>query len=109
MSNKGAENKSPRRWRYLALGDSYTIGEAVDPDLRFPAQLTAQLRARGWDMDEPELIAHTGWTTDELAGAIRQRAPHGPFDLVTLLIGVNNQYRGRSPENYRFEFIALLE
>ncbi len=109
MSNKGAENKSPRRWRYLALGDSYTIGEAVDPDLRFPAQLTAQLRAWGWDMDEPELIAHTGWTTDELAGAIRQRAPHGPFDLVTLLIGVNNQYRGRSPENYRPEFIALLE
>jgi lysophospholipase L1-like esterase len=89
--------------RYLALGDSYTIGESVAPEERFPAQL-ARRRALG----EPEIIAKTGWTTDELNAAIDAANPQGPYELVTLLIGVNNQYRGRDAEQYRGEFTALL-
>ena len=95
--------------RYLALGDSYTIGESVEPAERWPAQLTARLRARGFALDDPLLIATTGWTTGDLSQAIVQTAPLGPFDLVTLLIGVNNQYRGRSEDEYRRQFRALLQ
>ena len=95
--------------RYLALGDSYTIGESVAPDEAFPFQLAARLRAQGLDLAEPEIIARTGWTTDELQAAIDERAPRGPYDLVTLLIGVNNQYRERAAETYLPEFRALLE
>jgi lysophospholipase L1-like esterase len=90
--------------RYLALGDSYTIGESVDPGERFPAQL-----ARALHLGEPQIIARTGWTTDELNAAIDAAKPQGPFDLVTLLIGVNNQYRGRSEDEYRTQFAALLQ
>jgi lysophospholipase L1-like esterase len=96
------------RFRYLALGDSYTIGEAVSPSGRFPDQLTRRLRAEGIDVGDPEIIARTGWTTDELAAEIASRAPQGPYDLVTLLIGVNNQYRGRGAGEYRPEFRSLL-
>ncbi|CAG0929576.1 hypothetical protein TFLX_01374 [Thermoflexales bacterium] len=95
--------------RYLALGDSYTIGESVDPSERWPMQLTARLRERGFTLDNPLFIATTGWTTDDLSRAIVQTRPVGPFDLVTLLIGVNNQYRGRSEDEYRLEFRALLQ
>lgn len=94
--------------RYLALGDSYTIGEGVSPADRFPMQLTRRLRERGMEMGDPEIIARTGWTTDELAQAIDAANPQGPFDLVTLLVGVNNQYRGRTAEAYRPEFEPLL-
>lgn len=89
--------------RYLALGDSYTIGESVAPADRFPHQLAREL-----GLSEPQIIAKTGWTTDELNAAIDAANPQGPFDLVTLLIGVNNQYRGRDAEQYRAEFAALL-
>jgi undecaprenyl-diphosphatase len=89
--------------RYLALGDSYTIGESVAAEERFPNQL-----ARAMGIPEPQIIAKTGWTTDELNAAIDADNPQGPFDLVTLLIGVNNQYRGRDAEQYRHEFAALL-
>lgn len=90
--------------RYLALGDSYTIGESVDATERFPAQLAREL-----GLGEPQVIARTGWTTDELNAAIDAAYPRGPFDLVTLLIGVNNQYRGRSADEYRGEFVGLLQ
>jgi lysophospholipase L1-like esterase len=90
--------------RYLALGDSYTIGESVAPADRFPHQLAREL-----GLGEPQIIAKTGWTTDELNAAIDAASPQGPFDLVTLLIGVNNQYRGRDAEQYRGEFAALLQ
>ena len=90
--------------RYLALGDSYTIGESVDPSERFPVQL-----ARALNLGEPQIIAKTGWTTDELNAAIDEANPQGPFDLVTLLIGVNNQYRGRSADEYRTQFVGLLQ
>jgi lysophospholipase L1-like esterase len=95
--------------RYLALGDSYTIGEAVHAAERFPEQLAAALRAAGLALDPYEIVAQTGWTTDELAAALRTNLPQGPYDLVTLLIGVNNQYRGRTPQDYKPEFVALLE
>ncbi|HKP75159.1 MAG TPA: SGNH/GDSL hydrolase family protein [Longimicrobiaceae bacterium] len=94
--------------RYLALGDSYTIGEGVAPEERWPAQLAAALRSRGAGVADPEIIARTGWTTDELDAAIDQAAPHGPYGLVTLLIGVNDQYRGGSAEAYRPRFEGLL-
>jgi lysophospholipase L1-like esterase len=95
--------------KFLALGDSYTIGESVLPEERWPVQLTALLRARGGQIDDPEIIAKTGWTTDELATAIAHAHPQPPYDLVSLLIGVNNQYRGYGLETYREEFVALLE
>lgn len=90
--------------RYLALGDSYTIGESVPASERFPVQL-----ARALGLGEPQIIAKTGWTTDELNAAIDAADPRGPFDLVTLLVGVNNQYRGRSADEYRTQFAALLD
>lgn len=95
--------------RFLALGDSYTIGESVAVADRWPNQLALRLRKSGIDIADPEIIAKTGWTTDELSLAIDAAKPHGPYALVTLLIGVNNQYRGRDAEQYRKEFAALLE
>jgi lysophospholipase L1-like esterase len=93
---------------FLALGDSYTIGEGVVAVERWPNQLVAELRKRGVDIAEPRIIAKTGWTTDELNAAIDSERVQDTFDLVTLLIGVNNQYRGRDSENYRLEFRSLL-
>ena len=98
-----------RSVRYLALGDSYTIGEAVAEDGRWPAQLAAALRARGIDIADPRIIATTGWTTDELSAAMDAAEPLGHWDFVSLLIGVNNQYRGRGVEEYRAQFATLLE
>ncbi|MEO8200348.1 MAG: SGNH/GDSL hydrolase family protein [Gemmatimonadota bacterium] len=94
--------------RILCLGDSYTIGESVAPNERWPAQLAAMLRGEGRDVADPVIIAQTGWTTDELSTAIESAAPKGAFDLVTLLIGVNNQYRGRDTLEYRGHFRELL-
>ena len=105
----GERALEPATARFLALGDSYTIGEGVAAAERWPVQLAARLRAAGAAIESPEIIARTGWTTDELAAAIDQAAPRGPYRLVTLLIGVNNQYRGRDLENYRREFRGLLE
>jgi lysophospholipase L1-like esterase len=98
-----------KNMRYLALGDSYTIGENVAEAERWPVQLAARLSEQGIPTAEPEIIAVTGWTTDELAAGIHQAKPQGPYDLVTLLIGVNNQYRGRDPEEYRQQFADLLQ
>lgn len=95
--------------RFLALGDSYTIGEGLPVEDRWPVQLVGQLRAAGLSMGEPEIIARTGWTTDELAAALVQAGPQGPYDLVSLLVGVNNQYRGRDLAEYRDQFSQLLE
>jgi len=93
---------------FLALGDSYTIGESVDPALGWPVQLAAALREQGVPMRDPLVVARTGWTTDELAAAMDTAALGGPHDLVTLLIGVNNQYRGRGVGEYRSQFLDLL-
>ncbi len=94
--------------RYLALGDSYTIGEGVAPEGRWPVQLARRLRGDGVAIDDPQIIATTGWTTDELSAAMDTAAFSRSYALVTLLIGVNNQYRARSLANYREEFAALL-
>jgi lysophospholipase L1-like esterase len=95
--------------RILALGDSYTIGEGVAEAERWPMRLAATLRARGFSVATPKIIARTGWTTGELSAGIDAARPDSNYDLVTLLIGVNNQYRGRSDEEYRAEFRVLLE
>lgn len=94
--------------RYLALGDSYSIGEGVVSAECWPAQLAAQLRSVGVSFAEPTIIATTGWTTDDLAQAINSASLRPPYDLVTLQIGVNNQYRGRSVDEYMPQFSDLL-
>ncbi len=99
---------APRPLRYLALGDSYTIGEGVAETQRWPIQLVQHLHAMGLAIEPPQIIATTGWTTDELASAIDEARPAPGFDLVTLLIGVNNQYRGRDAQEYRAQFGLLL-
>ena len=98
---------------FLALGDSYTIGEGVDDEERWPVQLAAALRAQGIAIGHPQIIARSGWTTDELSADIDAEDAHGNlqprYDLVSLQIGVNNQYRGRSVEDYGVEFSGLFE
>lgn len=93
----------------LALGDSYTIGEGVTEAERWPRQLTQLLRQSGGNWNDPQIIAKTGWTTDELQAAIREQELAPQYDWVTLLIGVNNQYRGRDLEEYRQQFGELLD
>lgn len=95
---------------YLALGDSYTIGEGVETAGNFPNQLVQVLKERhNIEVATPEIIAVTGWTTDELQAGIAARDLQQTFDMVTLLIGVNNQYRGRDLDNYEEEFTRLLD
>jgi lysophospholipase L1-like esterase len=100
---------TPRRRRFIALGDSYTIGEGVAPAERWPAQLVERLRSEGAEVEDPEIIATTGWTTDELWAGLDRASPSGDCAMVSLLIGVNNQYRGRSADDYRAEFRGLLD
>lgn len=86
--------------RYLALGDSYTIGEDVETSQRWPMQLAEKLRDKGIEIEEPRIIAKTGWTTGELLHSMDPQLKNEKFDLVSVLIGVNNQYRGLSIEEY---------
>lgn len=95
--------------RYLALGDSYTIGEGIAEADRWPVLLTQALHDQGISLGDPHIVAKTGWSTDELATAIKSHELHPPHALVSLLIGVNNQYRGRDSDNYRQEFLHLLQ
>jgi lysophospholipase L1-like esterase len=92
----------------LALGDSYTIGEGVAPEESFPCQAVRLLQNAGQSFQPPDILARTGWTTDELAAAMAGRHWEPPYDFVTLLIGVNNQYRGRDVEEYAVQFEKLL-
>ena len=94
---------------YLALGDSYTIGESVAESERWPVQLSKSLAKNGVEVASPQIIAQTGWTTDELKEKIVSENITKTYDLVSLLIGVNNQYRGRSVEEFQTEFVELLE
>lgn len=94
---------------YLALGDSYTIGEAVTEIERFPEQLVARLTQEGFTIQSLDIIARTGWTTANLyREIIRANLPDTVYNLVSLLIGVNDQFRGRSLDNYRREFTNVL-
>lgn len=95
--------------KYLALGDSYTIGESVPEDKRWPAQLVDSLLRLNITVNEYEIIARTGWTTAELQQGITNAELTPPYDLVSLLIGVNNQYRGYDIDIYRTEFQELIE
>lgn len=97
----------PLRW--LALGDSYTVGEGVEAARTWPRQLARLLRDEGIDVADPRVIATTGWTTDELAAGIAATQPLGAFDFVTLGIGVNDQYRGRSVAEYHAQLQPLLD
>ena len=94
---------------YLALGDSYSIGEGVEEHGRWPMQLAQGLREAGIAIADPRIIATTGWTTDELSSAMDAAEPLGEWDFVSLLIGVNNQYRGRNVDDYLGEFTRLLQ
>lgn len=100
---------SEKKFNYLALGDSYTIGESVGESERFPVQLVKRLQADSINIEVPQIIATTGWTTDELLAAIKEKNIKDTFNIVTLLIGVNNQYRGRDAENYRGELKQLID
>jgi lysophospholipase L1-like esterase len=102
-------NSQGQFYTYLALGDSYTIGESVDSTRRWPAQLVDELGKSGLKCQDPDLVAKTGWTTFELRSQIAEEVLEERYDLVTLLIGVNNQYRGLDTGDYRTEFRELLD
>lgn len=101
---------APENFKLIALGDSYTIGQSVCETCRFPAQLKDSLQARYTALDtfNLEIIAQTGWTTSNLKNAISSADPQTDFDLVTLLIGVNNQYQNKPFELYETEFVELV-
>jgi len=109
FSNSEIDNQQIENKKYLALGDSYTIGESIEYLERFPVQLVKKLKFSGINCAQPEIIAKTGWTTDELLEGIEKAEISKDYDLVSLLIGVNNQYRGRDLENYKEEFEVLLQ
>ena len=111
MEKENAEKTMEEKpYTYLALGDSYTIGEGVGEKDRYPNQTVKLLKSNGMKFQKPTIIAKTGWTTDELAKGIEKaEINEKTYDLVTLLIGVNNQYRGRPLDNYKEEFRELLQ
>lgn len=96
-------------YSYLALGDSYTIGENVPIYDSFPYKTVQLLRNAGYSFYAPEIVAKTGWTTDELQAGIANNKLLPQYDIVSLLIGVNNQYRGRSLQEYTEHFESLLK
>jgi len=106
MKQRPLQNKT---YSYLALGDSYTIGEGVAIKESFPHQVVDILRAKGIEFKTPKVIARTGWTTDELQTAIHNSNLEGHYDFVSLLIGVNNQYRKRKVDEYILEFESLVK
>lgn len=109
-NSEGNTPAEPENFKLIALGDSYTIGQSVCESCRFPAQLKDSLQARYTALDtfNLEIIAQTGWTTTNLKNAISSANPETDFDLVTLLIGVNNQYQSKPFELYETEFVELV-
>lgn len=110
ISNQSSDTAitSEKGAKYLALGDSYTIGQNVQEAERFPAQTVQLLRAQNINIKEPEYIATTGWTTSNLLSTINLQKPAKNFDIVTLLIGVNDQYQRGDTAGYKERFSALL-
>lgn len=96
-------------YTYLALGDSYTIGESVELNNSFPYQVVQLLRTKEYNFSAPEIIAKTGWTTNELQNALNKSTLLSKYDFVTLLVGVNNQYRGKEVIEYKEQFEELLK
>lgn len=109
MTVVATERITPPERKFLALGDSYTIGESVSEKERWPVQLAKKLREKGQSIGEPLIIATTGWRTDDLMNAVNKAHLKNEYDLVSLLIGVNNQYQGKSSEEYVIEFEDLLK
>lgn len=95
--------------RFLALGDSYTIGQSVTYEERWPTQLFDSLQALDYQVDTVAFVARTGWRTDDLKSGIENAQPDSNYNLVSLLIGVNNQYQGEPIERYLNEFPELLQ
>jgi acyl-CoA thioesterase I len=95
--------------KYLALGDSYTIGESVKPAQRWPVQLAERLRKEGFEIEDPRIIATTGWTTQDLLQAMDGQLSNEKYDLVSVLIGVNNQYQGKSIEAYEEDLNEIFK
>ena len=93
---------------YLALGDSYTIGESVSESGRYPVQTVNLLRLQNIQIKDPDIIAITGWTTGNLINALDNNPPKNNYSIVSLLIGVNNQYQHQSIEEYKPEFTELV-
>lgn len=108
MNTTDQTNYSDTSKTYLALGDSYTIGQSVLESERFPNQTVSLLRSQGIKINDPKIIATTGWTTKNLIDALNANPPQNNYDVVSLLIGVNNQYQGRSIDEYKTEFTLLL-
>lgn len=106
MKERPLQNKP---YSYLALGDSYTVGEGIAVKESFPYQVVSILRTTGIEFKNPKVVAKTGWTTDELKAAIQDSELHGRYDVVTLLIGVNNQYRKGLVSDYIPGFESLLQ
>lgn len=108
-SYRPAQNTALKQYKYLALGDSYTIGQSVCESCRFPEQLKAALQTSfPRDSFALRIIAQTGWTTTQLKSAIDSQSPTSDYDLVTLLIGVNNQYQRKPFSLYKLEFPELV-
>jgi lysophospholipase L1-like esterase len=103
------QRMSTKSYTYLALGDSYTIGESLPITESFPYQAVQLLENSGYHFNAAKIVAKTGWTTDELQAGINNAGIDQAYDFVTLLIGVNNQYRGRTAVEYTVEFEALLK
>lgn len=103
------DTSAQKTYSYLALGDSYTIGEGLPFQDNFPSQTVTLLKISGMYISDPVVIAKTGWTTDELMNAIEKSSLNKTYDFVSLLIGVNNQYRGRDITTYQKEFEQLLQ
>jgi lysophospholipase L1-like esterase len=109
-TNSSTENTEPKNYKYLALGDSYTIGQSVCETCRFPIQLQDSISKYIDDIDtfQTKIIAQTGWTTSNLKPAITSQNTPNDYDLVTLLIGVNNQYQNTPFNVYEQEFPELV-
>ncbi|HEV7380203.1 MAG TPA: SGNH/GDSL hydrolase family protein [Dyadobacter sp.] len=106
---QGNNQEETTEIRFLALGDSYTIGQSVPEDQRWPVLMVKDLRRSGKSMANAEIIARTGWTTGDLLNTLNSNPPKQKYNLVSLLIGVNNQYQGRTIAEYKDEFNALLD
>jgi len=108
ISASNTKTTDTQKITYLALGDSYTIGESVPEQERFPVQLVKLLQKQNVNIEHPDIVAVTGWTTRNLLNALNTKRPKDNYSFVTLLIGVNNQYQGRPLEEYKTEFSQLV-